>query len=88
MSAYGYDRLIRPLYRYKPSTPRALAALAHADDKDDAARLYFADLLRLITIRHTGGAQISRLCDLLDRKIEPEKTVEELRQELLAKLRG
>ena len=62
--------------------------MAHADDKDDAARLYFADLLRLITMRHVGGAQITRLCDLFDRKIEPEKTAEELRQELLEKLRG
>lgn len=43
------------LYRYRPASARSLAVLAGADSKSDAARLYFADLLRIVAMGQLSG---------------------------------
>ena len=89
MSAYGYDRLIRALYKYRPSSVRALASLAHADNKDDAARTYFADLLRLCALANMSrDANIPRLPDYLSPSRHDDEDVDTLRAKLIARLRA
>lgn len=88
MSAYGYDRLIRALYKYRPASIRALASLAQADNQDEAARVYFGDLLRVCAMANLAkGAEVPRLTEYLAPKHTQDKDAESLKQELLARLR-
>ena len=88
MSAYGYDRLIRALYKYRPATIRALASLAQADNQDEAARVYFGDLLRVCAMANLAkGTEVPRLTDYLAPKQKQDDDAETLKQKLLARLK-
>ena len=88
MSAFGYDRLIGPLYKYRPGSVRALAALASADSRDNAARTYFADLLRIVALGQLKpGTDLPRLEDVISKQHQTDDSADELRKKLLAKLK-
>lgn len=85
MSAYGDERLIVTLYKYRPASVRALAGLAYADRKNEAARVYFADVLRLIALKGVGeGAELPTLTEFLAPR--DNRTADEVWEWLLSRL--
>ena len=88
MSAYGDERLIVTLYKYRPASVRALAGLAYADRKDEATRVYFADVLRIIALKGAGeGAELRTLNEFLTPVQKDERSAEEIKQSILSRLK-
>ena len=88
MSAYGYDSVTIALYRYRPASARSLAVLAGADSKSDAARLYFADLLRIVAMANlSGDATIPTLGEIFTPR-PAEMSKAEIKKALIDRLRN
>lgn len=85
MSAYGDERLIVTLYKYRPASVRALAGLAYADRKNEAVRVYFADVLRLIALKGAGqDAELPTLSEFLAPR--DNRSADEIWEWLLSRL--
>ena len=88
MSAYGYDSVTIALYRYRPASARSLAVLAGADSKSDAARLYFADLLRIVAMANLSGDTTIPTLGEIFRPRPAEMSKAEIKKALIDRLRN
>ena len=67
---------------------RALAGLAYADRKDEAARVYFADVLRIIALKGAGkDAELRTLTEFLTPVPRDDRSAEDIRQNILSRLK-
>lgn len=86
MSAYGYDNVTVTLYKYRPSTSRALLSLVRDESKKKASRFYFADLLRICALGNlSSDARIPTLREYLTPK--DNTSAYEIRQQLIQDLK-
>lgn len=88
MSACGYERVIRPLYTYRPASAQALGGLVAADMRQERTQIYFADLLRIVALANLKPeAELPTLAEFLTPPAA-EESAETIYSRLIAKLRS